>query len=262
MNWNNLCRAYRFALVLGLLGLAAALATPASAAELPQRAPSYQPLPSKVVQDRWTGCYVGAHVGHARMTLTETSTFQYTSVYGYYEPTPRPDYSADSGFVWGGQLGCDWQTPGSNWVVGIGFDATKFGLQNVRTESYTYFVWDGWDVRPSTATYTNSHQLDWAGSVYARVGYAVERFMPFVSAGVTMAWGKNTQRYSDEWSTYVSTIKTSGTGYFAGIGLGYLVTSNIDVVGEYRRYWLPNSVFGVEQNVDSFLLRANYRFGG
>jgi outer membrane immunogenic protein len=91
----------RFAVAgAGLLSIAGFVGA-ASAADLPVKAPAAVP-----VQFSWTGCYVGGHVGGV---VSKDST---TGVLG------NSSGFSSTGFVGGGQIGCDYQFA-SGWVVGV-----------------------------------------------------------------------------------------------------------------------------------------------
>jgi outer membrane protein with beta-barrel domain len=63
----------------------------------------------------WTGLYFGGHVGGA---LSETS---FADPFG---PSIYGDTVRSPGFLGGGQIGYNWQKPGSRWVLGIEADAS------------------------------------------------------------------------------------------------------------------------------------------
>src|ERR1700682_2127693 len=92
-------------------GIAAAAfcGAPAIAADMPVKVPPMAPA----AYDPWTGCYVGANIGGAWANTTFTEgTPSFFNAAGTQEH-PRP-----SGFVGGGQIGCDRQFA-SNWVIGL-----------------------------------------------------------------------------------------------------------------------------------------------
>jgi outer membrane immunogenic protein len=83
---------------LGLIG------TPAFAADMAVKAPPSRP-PAPVPVYRWTGCYIGGQVGGGwgRKDFSTDRTFFFAQSTG---ATIRDD---TSGFLGGGQVGCDWQ---------------------------------------------------------------------------------------------------------------------------------------------------------
>jgi outer membrane immunogenic protein len=112
-------------LVLGSVAFAAFTAGPALAADMnPVPAPVYTkaaPLYS------WTGCHVGGHVGGA------VSEDRGTNVSG-----TSAGFSS-TGFVGGGQIGCDYQfAPG--WVAGVEGRAAWTSLKSTHSGSVRNLV--------------------------------------------------------------------------------------------------------------------------
>ncbi|WP_173932706.1 outer membrane protein [Chelativorans sp. Marseille-P2723] len=72
--------------------------------------------------------------------------------------------------------------------------------------------------------------LDWAVSARARVGYAFDRFLPFITAGYAGA------KYEVKETMGLSSFKHFGTydGWTVGAGIEYAATDNIIVRGQYR----------------------------
>ena len=86
--------------VLAALGLVAAMAVPAAAADIPRGVP-YR-APAYVTAFNWTGFYAGLHGG-----------------YGW---SGSDGIDLRGGFI-GGQFGYNWQGAGSPWVFGLEFDS-------------------------------------------------------------------------------------------------------------------------------------------
>lgn len=110
------------------------------------------------------------------------------------------------------------------------------------------------------------------GSLRLRAGYALERFLPYVTAGVSFAsLGLN---YVGEMETYAKT--TAQTGWVLGTGLEYGVLDNLSVRTEYLYTDYGNALNqsmpviggGIDENgayhanLSAHVLRAavNYRF--
>jgi outer membrane immunogenic protein len=124
-----------------LIGLG--VATAASAADLPRKAPAYV----APVGYNWTGFYLGVNAG-----------------YGW----TSSDFGGDAnGFVGGGQIGYNWQALGSPLVLGIEADfqgadistSTTIGAASVSAKANAF------------------------GTVRARIGYAWDRFMVYGTGG-------------------------------------------------------------------------------
>ena len=92
---------------LGLVVFALGAATvQATAADLARR-PVVAPAPIIVPAFSWTGFYVGANLGGAWSSTTVTSNITGAN----WKPS-------NTTFIGGGQLGYNYQWPGSNWVIG------------------------------------------------------------------------------------------------------------------------------------------------
>jgi outer membrane immunogenic protein len=76
-------------------------ASSASAADLPVKAIAAAPVPFT-----WTGCHVGGHIGGVVSDDRTTSALGTSIGFG------------STGFVGGGQIGCDYQFAGG-WVAGV-----------------------------------------------------------------------------------------------------------------------------------------------
>jgi len=132
----------RKTIVVGL-ALAALMAPPVVAAELPVKAPPPPPAPVYP----WTGCYVGVNVGFVGVR-TRTSW----------------DGVGDGGLstndvAAGGQIGCDYQLS-SNWVIGIQglIDGTNIRAQHTPV-SFPDLTFDA--------------NVNWFATITARIGYAI-----------------------------------------------------------------------------------------
>src|SRR5438477_6711262 len=101
------------ALLVGL-SLVAFSAVQASAADLPVKA---RPMAPVVTAFNWTGCYIGGNVG-GKWVRTSGSTDVAAAGIGAAGSIVWAD-ADNSTLIAGGQVGCNYQAPGSNWVFGI-----------------------------------------------------------------------------------------------------------------------------------------------
>lgn len=110
---------------------------------------------------------------------------------------------------------------------------------------------------------TASVGIDSFGTVRARAGLAVDRFLPYVTGG--LAWANGTASLSDG----VSTISADETyvGFAIGGGVEYAVTDNVTVKGEYLYTDFGNKDFdtgvgvvGTELNAHVARVGLNYKF--
>jgi opacity protein-like surface antigen len=117
----------------------------ASAADMPLKAP-----PPPPVVWSWAGWYVGAFTGGAWGNTHFSDPFG-PSIYGDNVSTP--------GALFGGEIGFNWQAPGSPWVFGVEADATAFaswpGGTNTCLAFSGIYISLNCRVRPdATATFT------------------------------------------------------------------------------------------------------------
>ncbi|MEO5808280.1 outer membrane protein [Devosia sp.] len=171
----------------------------------------------------WTGFYAGGSLGYGAGTLS-------TNAIG----NPQNDLR---GFAGGGELGFNVNLGGL--VLGAEADAQ---LANVN-----YSVTTGGVV-------TSSFNVDYYASARARVGYAYNQFMPYVTAGVV--GGQGTSKYT----TFGGVFSQSNfhTGWTAGGGVEFAVADNVTIKAEYLYTDLGTKTYqaGIGLPVD-----ATFRFG-
>jgi outer membrane immunogenic protein len=161
----------------------------------------------------WTGFYVGAHIG-----------------YGFGGDTD-PSGGLDMDGIFGGaQLGYNWQFA-RNWVFGIEADISASDIND-------------------NALFTN---LDYFGTVRARLGYTWDRTMLYGTGG--FAFGDNT----------ILGLTNSHTGYAVGAGLEWAFAPNWSAKVEYLYVDFSDEFYGILGNagLDFHTVKfgVNYRFG-
>lgn len=108
-----------------------------------------------------------------------------------------------------------------------------------------------------TDGYYNKVEQDWLAAVRVRLGYAYNRFLPYVSGGVASTDVEYKRRYIDDIgylsnNEHYSDSKTL-TGYTLGAGLDYAMTDHIILRVEYRYINFGDDDFNVDgwkRNVD------------
>ncbi|MFB6447997.1 carbohydrate porin [Bradyrhizobium tunisiense] len=219
------------------------LALPATgtAADLPLKAPAL-----RAVYD-WTGFYVGGHFGYGDASFgpgTHSLPLQ-----GVVLPPSA------TGFSGGYQLGYNRQLA-NRVVLGIEADSTFTGARDVVAHER------------SPAPFNTT--LDYVGTVRGRIGYAFDRFMPFVTGG--FAWGHTHINVND--ADGVSELFPVGKyqiGWTAGLGLEFAVSGNWTAKAEYDYVALSRRTYdlgefglanvNVAPRVHLFKLGLNYQFG-
>jgi len=280
--------------------VAIALTTTAGAADLPLKYPvKAVPMPAFT----WTGFYVGGNAGYGwgdgsddyskRCTKKEW-TWVWDPEQNQGQSVPicvesqliaynlsgggssawggRGGGSDPSGFVGGGQIGYNYQF-GNNVVVGIEAD-----IQGSDIGSST-----NWSPVQAPGVFQRDTSLDYYGTIRARLGYAFDRFLPYITGG--LAYGKI--GYSESFiaadrsvpGSYYASDSSTKWGWTIGAGAEYAITDNWSIRAEYLYVslgdmdyafkvpsynfpeYLSDSRFGsISGDFQTVRLGVNYRF--
>ncbi len=160
----------------------------------------------------WTGGYIGGQVGYLWGDGDATADFG-------APPPGTADVSPD-GWLGGVYIGYNYQMP-NNLVLGIDGD----------------FAWTGADdsstvVAGGVAVGRLDTELEWEGAIRARLGYAVDRFLPYIAGGV--AFGRLHGEAFDTGGVFQGEASETNTGWTLGVGLEYAFTDNLVGRAEYR----------------------------
>jgi outer membrane immunogenic protein len=197
--------------LLGSVGLAAMLAGPAMAADMPIKAPP----PPPVVYYDWTGAYIGFNAGGVWDDVDRSFNGPSNGVIGNGVGNTR---TSDSDGIFGFHAGAQWQW--GAWVLGA--EAALSGcFRECRSQS---------GVLPQPTFTTNTlmeHKITNLFTVGPRLGYAWDRVMIFATGGYASA---------DLKGTYCSTVTavcgptftqqngaSRNSGWYAGGGFDYMV---------------------------------------
>jgi outer membrane immunogenic protein len=199
------------------LALAAAFAVAAiasaQAADIPPRPPTPAYAPGAQTFD-WTGFYLGINGGYAWGRSS------------WSDPAVGTDSGRfnTSGGTLGGQLGYNWQT--GPMVLGV---ETDMNWINAKGSSGAGGVCAA-DGGGSCQT-----QQSWLGTARARVGYAFDRWLPYITGGVA---------YGDiRASQPTGTNSSNRTGWTAGGGVEYGINRNWSAKLEYLHVDLGTASF-------------------
>jgi outer membrane immunogenic protein len=172
--------------ILAGAAVAALIAVPALAADMPVKAPSAPPAPAWT----WGGFYFGGNVGggwsdhsvplygdggagNDLLSRAFDGTLNFNAV-------PRSQSIRSSGVIGGGQIGYNWQAA-PMWVVGLETDIQGSGIRGSATTTPP----------PGTVPggLTSNQRLDWFGTLRGRLGIvASDRVLLFVTGG--LAYGE------------------------------------------------------------------------
>jgi outer membrane immunogenic protein len=186
--------------LLGLSGIA-------SAADAVVLEPTPEILPAGFV---WTGGYVGLQAG-----------------YGWGDGDLSSDVGvvaapADiDGWLGGVYAGYNHQLA-NNIVVGIDADIAWSGIDGFG-QAFLF----GTPVPGGGVDY----ELNWTGAVRAKLGYAVDRFLPYIAGGVAFA-GADATVFTG--GTPVQEYSDTLVGWTVGVGVEYAFTDNLTGRAEYR----------------------------
>ena len=220
--------------ILGLVGVALLVAGPAFAADMAVKAP-VRPMAAPAYN--WTGCYVGGFVGGAggsNVSASEAASQGGRFPAGTFYNAPAGasySYRTDASFIGGGTLGCNWQVPGSAFVLGlegeIGYihsSATVLDPNSVTT-----------GVRD---TFDSTTVGDWYGVIGPRVGLAAGPALFYAKGGA--AFTRVSSSVIDSCTTGTcggGTLNATGSntnvGWAVGGGVEYWIAPQWTIKGEY-----------------------------
>lgn len=160
----------------------------------------------------WTGGYVGAQVGYA-WGDSHYSEPDFSTFFADYDP---------DGFLGGIYVGYNHQFD-NRLVLGAEAD---FAFAGIDGDSLYYLdVGDPWDNTSGTA------DLEWSGALRGRLGYAFDRFMPYLAGG--LAFARYDYNFHQDGTAGFEASETM-TGWTIGAGAEYAATDNVIVRAEYR----------------------------
>lgn len=182
---------------------------PVLAGDLPSAKGMLPPAPPLPAFYDWSGVYLGAQAGYG----WGSDRFAPVTAFGRVPLGPRAQTSP-SGAFGGGHVGFNHQS--GQLVFGIEADIESM---NART-------------RYEDAALVMRQRQDWQGSVRGRLGYALDRYMVYVSAGA--AFTRFEHAFSSPLTGLSETAKVSRTGWTVGAGLNHAVTENVILGLDYR----------------------------
>jgi outer membrane immunogenic protein len=268
------------ALLAGVGGIALLARVPAYAADLATRPTNEVPpaiVPAPIFS--WTGCYIGGHVGGGwgRKEFSDPGG-------AFFAARGEAVRVNTSGFLGGGQVGCDWQFA-RNWVIGIEGAAAWADLRGDTVDVFTHTTGGGpLQPPPSTTTTTGTFvtRTDFLASATGRVGWAWDRWLFYGKGGA--AWDHD--KYSfvgrvtvpgfpNGFAPFDLAASESRTGWTAGAGIEWAFWSNWSAKLEYQFYDFGNRRVtfldiknerppvsaATDQQIHTLKLAINYRFG-
>lgn len=158
----------------------------------------------------WSGAYIGAQIGYgwgkSEMSIPGIGVASY----------PDPD-----GLLGGVYGGFNYQFS-SNVLLGIEGD---FAFAKVRGDDIAYE-----NGIPAPDAVIDS-DMNWTGAIRGRVGYALDRFLPYLSAGVAFA---DYDHSGTSGGAIAGSFSQTYTGWTLGAGVDFALTDHVILRGEYR----------------------------
>lgn len=209
----------------------------------------------------WTGFYAGAQIGGSwsdgdfDREVTAKNEEPPANMVVVRRITDIKSKSIDDGnFIGGLYAGYNYQF--QNNVI-LGLDADIAWINNTTKSNKDVPVGEYY-----SRGYYNKVDQDWLAAVRARLGYAYNRFLPYLSGGVAFTDAEyKRHNFGPTFDDHYSDSKTL-TGYTLGAGVDYAMTDHIILRAEYRYTDFGDKDFildGWKRNVQ---LKANdLRFG-
>jgi outer membrane immunogenic protein len=216
-------------------------ALPAMAADLPVKA---RPMAPVVTAYNWTGCYIGGNVG-GKWVRTSGSVDVAAAGAGAAATAagsvllPAADTST---LIAGGQVGCNYQAAGSNWVFGLEGDADwqRWSRTSLLAAPlpFPFITGDVFDIRSR-----------WQASARGRIGYAWDRLLIYATGGAAftdVTVGTNfiaTTNGGIAFPATVGSVSKTLVGATVGGGFEYAFTNNFSAGIEGRYSWYGSQTF-------------------
>jgi len=176
----------------------------------------------------WSGVYVGGQVGYV---VDGSADYNYLDAQG-----TTYDYGNDpDGFIGGAYVGYNYQFS-NNIVLGGEADIVWGDLKDS-------------DLAPGDEDYSAETKIDWMGSARVRLGYAFDRFLPYVTGGVAFGNANFEERNLGD---FYGKADLDLTGWTLGAGAEYALTDNWILRGEYRYTEFGEEDFTSEESTDEY----------
>jgi outer membrane immunogenic protein len=238
--------------------LAIGVAAPASAADLPVKAPPPPVIPIY----NWSGFYIGGNAGWG----SSHECWDVTSFRGPVPVASEGCHDATGGMA-GGQVGYRWQS-NANWVFGLEAQGDWADLKGSNVSNFIP-VW------------TNNSKVEALGLFTAQFGWAWNNVLWYVKGGAAVTDDKYRGTVTATGALFDSANETRWGGAI-GTGLEYGFAPNWSVAIEYDHLFMDrrdvtttsNGVLAgipagnifrtdsIRQDIDVVTARINYRFGG
>jgi outer membrane immunogenic protein len=210
------------------------LTTAAFAADLPSRyapAPAFAPVPTFT----WTGFYVGAQIGYGWENADDVFVPNTpVALGGGYTAIFSGTSNSAEGVLGGAHVGYNMQM--GNVVFGVEGDIEATNVETDATATVTAFG-PGLGAAGTTATAQAKAQVNWAGSIRGRLGFAFDRVLIYGTGGVAVADVEESVSLTVPAFPALNAAASASDnvwGWTLGGGLEYAFTNNLTARAEYR----------------------------
>ena len=208
----------------GLLPLAicSTLFVPAAAfgADLPVKAPIARPIVTQTFN--WTGFYAGLNLGGSWGS-------QDNALVSTAGATLASNSDHVDGIIGGGQIGYNWQT---NQIV-FGIEADFQGSGQKADGSFSFSPVGFFAAAPPTVTMDYSDKLEWFGTVRGRLGYAFDRWLPYLTGGWAYGHGVLNGSTAVGATSFSFSADKDYSGWTVGGGLEWAFDNHWSARAEY-----------------------------
>lgn len=201
--------------------------------------PTKAPAPVVIPMFSWTGFYVGGNIGYGG----DKFKYPFSAFADQYDDEDFLENTADltgefsltsSGFFGGVQAGYNYQFENS-WVIGVEADFQWSGIEGELSGNGELFLNDDF---VGGANFSAGSEVEWFGTIRARLGYAWDRVFLYGTGGA--AYGKTKSHgsfsvFDDGGEIFGDSVSTSDTnwGWTVGAGLEYAITDHLTFKTEY-----------------------------
>lgn len=194
----------------------------------------------------WTGCHAGGHAGGgwAREDVTDPvqlvqDSFLFPGATVGVTTVPV----SPTGFVGGGQIGCDYEFD-ARWVVGIEGAVSGSTIKSSTTAGLPL----GFPGEQAVA----SAKTDFIPSVTARLGFALDRVLLYAKGGVAWAGDQYDVTGSFTGTPFAFEGLDTRTGYTAGAGAEWALLEPWSIFVEYDYYQFGHSNVLMIDSINGF----------
>jgi outer membrane immunogenic protein len=213
------------------------------------------PLPVAVAPS-WTGCFIGGHVGLATGHTTWADAVPNGAIDTTF--TGQTANTDRSGGIYGGQIGCDYQT--GNFVLGLEGSLSGTNLAGTNQDQFN-------------STWTLRSKTDWLASATGRLGFTINNAMIYGRGGG--AWTRSKFEVENT-AVFDGAPTKTRSGWVVGAGAEWALVQNWSVFVEGNYYMFGNTsvpfagdiinptmpfLVRTKETVETLKFGVNYRFG-